>query len=359
MSALAAQVAGAGQLVWRPLLPLPAVALFFGLWLLLCWFGIRRAGPARERPAGSKVTFGRRAALGLTLTLVLLGPSLPAQQAVGTTNVEFLFAIDRTGSMAAEDWDGQQPRLDGVRRDIELLVDAAAGARFAVITWDSAARLELPVTTDSSAVLALAEGLHQEISEFSAGSSLDRPVLEIAQVLEHARDSRPQNVRYLVLFSDGEDTDQAADGIGGTDGDSSEVWGKVAGLIDGGAVIGYGTAEGGHMRVYQAGDGQLEEYMTDPDAGGELAVSALDRGALEAAAEALGVPALINPTAEQVTGLGEELMAGSHLVEEERETFGAYQYVVWPLGLVGAALAAWELAAFAQAVVRLRRSHAL
>lgn len=332
-----------------PFASVPLVVAYGLLWTALCVLGARRAG---MKARGTRIRLGRRLAIGGVIVGALLGPSVSAGEVEVTTNVEVFFAIDRTGSMAAEDWGEQQPRLDGVRRDVKSLVEATAGSRYGVVTWDSAARLELPVTTDSSAVFSLADALHQEISEFSSGSSINRPVYELHQALSSAKEGRPENFRFLIVLTDGESTDTEDFGV-------SPEWESLKDLIDGGAVIGYGTEEGGPMRIFRPGEGATEDYMMDPDDPAEKAISHLDKQNLEDLAEILGVPLLVNPEESQIEGLGADLLQDSTTIDDGRELQKQTRYIVWPLGVLGAALLIWELADFAALASRMWRSRAI
>lgn len=291
----------------------------------------------------------RRLAMVVLLAVALAGPAVETEVEDVASNVEIILVVDRTGSMGAEDGKGGTTRLDAVRMDIRALVEAAASARFAVVTWDSSARLELPVTTDSSAVVNFADTLHQEVTEFSSGSSLERPGEVVTELLENAAQARPENLRYLVVFSDGEATVEDRD---------PQLWSDVAALIDGGAVLGYGTEAGGPMRIYGVGGtGVTDQYMTDES--GEPAISRIDAQSLGELADSLGVPLLVNPTPQQVEGLGQGFMAHADTVVEERGLSHTYSYVTWIPALGLALLLGWEAAAFARRARQLRRSRAL
>lgn len=302
-------------MIFQPLVSPVVLVLFAVLWVALTLLTVRARAP-------------RRLALGALIGLILAGPSIPGEELEMTSNVEIYLAVDRTGSMAAEDWEDGQPRLAGVARDIVELVDDTAGARYAILTWDSTARLELPVTTDSSAVDSFAQVLHQELAEFSAGSSLSRPADLLLATLADAAESRPENKRFLVVFTDGEETDPE---------DFSPAWAQIANLIDGGAVLGYGTEGGGPMRTYPDG-----EYITDEEGNQEL--SYLDPATLEQLADTLGVPLLLNPTSlDQL-----DFMAEAQQIQDERNQQQTYRYLVWPLALGAGVLLLFELRVLAR-----------
>ncbi len=62
----------------------------------------------------------RRSLIVVTVIIMGAGPSIPGEAVEVTSTLEVYFVIDRTGSMAAEDWDGAKPRIDGVRNDVAL-----------------------------------------------------------------------------------------------------------------------------------------------------------------------------------------------------------------------------------------------
>ncbi|MEK8227142.1 hypothetical protein NKG05_15310 [Oerskovia sp. M15] len=74
---------------------------------------------APRRPRDAWV---RRTALVALLAVIGLGPSVPVTaRDTSVANVDMFFVVDRTGSMAAEDFEGTGERLDGVRHDITSL----------------------------------------------------------------------------------------------------------------------------------------------------------------------------------------------------------------------------------------------
>lgn len=334
-------------MTFNPLFGVGAMLLFG-----ICWFSLVLVGYGRGRGRMSAWTLLRRFLMGVLALLIFAGPSVPGEEESLTSNVEIFLAVDRTGSMAAEDWGDGLPRLEGVRRDLQQLVASTPGARYSIVTWDSTARIELPLTTDSSAVTSFAQSLHQEISEFSSGSSVSRPAALLLDTLGDSALSRPENVRYLVVISDGENTDEAVAGL-------SAQWAEIDGLIDGGGVIGYGTEAGGPMRIFVPGAGPQEEYMEDPADGEVPALSHLDEAELAQLAEVLGVPLLLNPEPEQVEQLGDDFMSGAALFAEGRDSQVTYRYVIWPIALLLSALLLWELAEAGRQVARLWRTDAL
>ncbi|MDU0348826.1 VWA domain-containing protein [Actinomyces sp. MRS3W] len=323
-----------------------AVALVVALLLAVSarWLLRRGADP------GARTTWGRRVALGVVTVLILAGPSLPVTEAVAVSNVEIYLVVDRTGSMAAEDWAGGPDagggtRLDGVRADLEAIRDAYPDARFCIIALDSSAARELPLTRDLDAVTAWIGTLQQEVTNRSQGSSLERALPLLTQTLTSAADAAPEDARLVYLLSDGEATD---DGQGAADAAAAGVtWEQAGELVDGGAVLGYGTEAGGTMREFD-GSSADADYITDPDTG-QPAVSVPDTAELQAVADALGVSYV------QRTGTDDDPTTAfteqdvDEVLSDGRAHRHYARYVVWPLGLLACALLIWEAAALIRA----------
>ena len=354
---------GGGETPMRfhPLVEPLTIALFAVVVLAVFAWGLWRALKATSgRRIHVFVTWGRRILIGAVLAFAMAGPSVPAEEIEVASNIEIIFAVDRTGSMAAEDGPDGTTRLDSVRSDIIEILGATAGSRYAVLTWDADARVELPFTTDASAVQSFAELLHQEISEFSSGSTHHRPVAELVELLSNAQEQRPENIRYLLVFTDGEVT-QSIDASG-----QSPEWSEVSPYIDGGAVLGYGTEEGAPMRTYQPGGEGAGDYMVDPaspqnpknEDGDPLAISRIDLDALEELANELGIELLVNPTPEASSALGTAIMDSAQFVEDARGLRHTFRYIVWLPALVAGLLLIWELGADAYEFGRLRRTGA-
>ena len=349
---------------FEPLLPgsWPLVIAVALVMAVLLWWSARWAFCALADP-GARASWWRRAGLALVTVLVLAGPAAAITESSPVSNVEIYLVVDRTGSMAAEDWAGGPDagggtRLDGVKSDLTAIRDAWPQARFCILALDGAAARELPLTSDLGAVTAWIGSLQQEITQRSQGSSLDGMLPLLVQTLTRAKEKNPEDARLVYILSDGEATD---DGRGaGAAGTAGATWAEAGELTDGGAVLGYGTASGGMMRSFDGsstpGSGK---YILDPDTG-KPAVSVPDTRALASVAEALGVPYF------QRTGGSDDVPTGDFtrqdvnaVLTDGREKKNRVRYLTWPLGIAASALAIWELVALIRAERALRRLTAL
>jgi Ca-activated chloride channel homolog len=216
------------------------------------------------------------------LTAALARPGVPAEtmSQSSVSAVDVFIAVDTTASVVAEDWGDGRPRLDGIKEDLRALLEQLPGARVSMVTFDSSAVVRVPLTTDHTAMAAAIETLGPEVTLYSGGSSVTEAHQLLADRLTKAQEQHPENSRLVFYFGDGEQTAQAP----------PESMTAVGELIDGGAVFGYGTPEGGPMKetqsYYSQDDG--DRYIHDP-ATRNRALSTIDEDQLRAIASDLGV----------------------------------------------------------------------
>ncbi|HZK05984.1 MAG TPA: VWA domain-containing protein [Actinomycetaceae bacterium] len=316
------------RFLWPPWLLILLLVLLGGI----CVLALHRA---RRDGDGTEVAWWRR--LGLVVAVLAIGAT-PAVQAEGvevTSNVDVYIAVDRTGSMAAEDYGQGVPRLEGVRHDVVAITGAFPGSRYSLIAFDSMAARQLPLTTDARAVESWAETLQQEATLYSAGSAIDRPLEALERALVTGEEQNPQNVRLVFFLSDGENTD----------GDDSSVdaspdgYRDLARYVDGGAVLGYGTAEGGRMRFYGR-LGAADEYIQDNRTGTD-AISRIDEDNLRAVAVSLGIDYEHRSEPGSLDGVAAGIDI-EMLKEDGRATALFYRDLYWPLVWIVVGLLAWE-----------------
>lgn len=305
----------------------------------------------------------RRFLIVVTVIIMGAGPSIPGEAQEVTSTLEVYFVIDRTGSMAAEDWDGNNPRIDGVRNDVAIMMNALTGARFSIMSWDSKIHTDLPLTSDASAVVSYMDSFDRELSRSSQGSSVNRPAKDLAKLLKKNKERHPQNVRALFVFSDGETSNQDH-WTSAPSGEASD-WDAVKEYIDGGLVLGYGTEEGGPMKVLRLGDsgsqsGGKPEYIHDSSKpGNPIAISKIDEAALADVASRVGVDYVHSPDKSAIESHARSMFDKASTLAESRNLKDTYRYIIWPFALLLGGLLAWEGATLAQRAQQLRNSHAI
>ena len=237
---------------------------------------------------------------GLTALLLLLA-MLAGVVAVGirpmylspdseikTTNLDVAFVVDTTISMWAEDHKGGT-RIDGVRKDIRSIMEALPGSSFSLITFDNGAQILTPFSQDIIAVEDMLDDLSMPSYSTSQGSSLNTSYEALHMMVESAARKGKDRKTVVFMFSDGETTN----------GSTLQSFKDLGRLIDNGAVLGYGTENGGAM--YYPGRGYIRNNTN-----GEKARSRIDETTLRQIADDLSV-SYINETADSGTSLAGRL----------------------------------------------------
>ncbi len=306
----------------HPLLPFWAWCLLAGV------LGVGAARSWRSRRAADTPSVARRIGMAATLLLLALHPGVGSASASrAQSDLDVLVVVDRTTSMAALDWDGQQERLAGVRSDLSATAEALAGSRFALLTFGRSAHLDMPFSSDTATFTASVAGIRAEDPFDGTGSSPDRPLAAIRDLLARDRVQHPDRRRILLYLGDGEVTESRAE---------LASFEPLRSLVDGGLVIGYGTEAGGRMRVFadQSGD---STYLTLPS--GADALSRIDEGNLRAMARQVGIEYLHSVRPGGVTGRVEAIPQSYAAVPGSGT---ARHDLSWLLGLLLLALALVE-----------------
>ena len=332
-------------MILDPILPLPVVVAAS---VLLGAFAVWRM--LRSARGGRLPWIGRLVMVGLLL-VIALRPTIPGPTTgpIATGGLEVYIVLDTTSSMAAEDVRGQvedrpATRLDEAKDDVARIVESLAGAKFSLTTFDSSAVQRVPLTSDASALLTAVDATAQEITYYSSGSGIDTAVPFVTDLLVSADQDAPDASRVLFYLGDGEQTIDRPPG-------SFE---QLTPFIDGGAVLGYGTDEGGRMRVFDGFGADDEEtgpsYIQDPDAGGD-ALSRVDADTLGAVATQLRVP-FVDGGTDQLERALASIDVGD--VQVTAPTVGGPIEFYWIFAIPFGVLAVLETVGVALAIVRLR-----
>lgn len=343
-------------MILNPVLPLwilALVAVVFGGFVVWRLVVVRRDRAAVLRWAG-------RLLMVALLIAIAARPTIPqdGQGPTASGGLEVYVVVDTTSSMAAEDWADGLPRLDGVKADLETIVGSLEGAQFSLVTFDAVAVQRVPLTSDATAMGSAISVLQPEVTAYSRGSTIDEPVGSLLELLTAAQILNPDQRRVLFYVGDGEQTSGSAPG----------GFEALAPLIQGGAVLGYGTAEGGRMRENywedptQFGDtgataptpeAQAPTYIQDPTTGAD-AVSRIDEAALQAVADQLGVPYLPRSAGSSVAGALDGIEVGAVTVTDGQPDSSVELY--WVLAIPFGLLVLVELFSIALVVPELRSS---
>ncbi|HEY9408652.1 MAG TPA: VWA domain-containing protein [Jiangellaceae bacterium] len=305
------------------------VAVFVPLLVIAVRMVARAEGPRR-------VAWARRTAMVVMLAAVAVAPGLDGGSAEArASSVDVVFVVDVTTSMGAEDYPGGI-RLDGARADVAELAEHLAGARFSLVTFARDAVVELPFTTDSTALSTAMSVVEPESYLYATGSSVDRPLETLKALLDRAEESDPDRARVVFYLGDGEQT---------ADSEASS-FAEIGEIVAGGAVLGYGTADGGRMLQYD-GFSAREDLTYVSDGNGGDAVSILDEEALGEVADQLGVTYLHRTGAggPGADGLGDvvDLRAIAEISDDRDGATSSTLRLYWIPAVALGGLALWEL----------------
>ncbi len=318
-----------------PLLPIWLIALVFTPLLLLCLWQllVRR---------GQRLAWVRRALMVMLLVVVALRPVTVTETIATTrTNANVIFVVDQTGSMNAEDYNGQQTRIEGMKADAEQIIERTAGARYGIIAFDSSSSQALPLTTDAGAVRAWFDTLQTEPTARSTGSKVDRSAEALADMLRRTAEDDPGVQILVFVLSDGENTEEGAT--------KTFTGGEH---VDGGAVLGYGTAQGGRMKA----QGGAEHGQYIKDASGQEGRSRIDEQNLKKVADDLGITYLHRTAPNQSLDDALDGLTFTAIPAEEHEKLPDFDDWYWIPAIVLAVLALVEMSAALRALPRTARS---
>ena len=245
-------------------------------------------------------------------------------------NCYCIICIDDTLSMLAEDYDGENPRMAGVKADVEYITQELNGAKFCLIDFNNDVNLIAPFTDDSAYIRSSVNAMYPLADYHATGTNINVCKKLLGQMIGDA--VRMDNGPVIVFFiSDGENTDNH----------KLDSFADIATDIDGGAVMGYGTDKGGTMRYY---DELYDEEVIVEDKRSfpyTPAVSYIDEDNLEQLSDDLGIKYIHMDRQSKIDPVIEEVKA--MVDSEEKETYengyaDIYYWFVIPL----AALIAYE-----------------
>lgn len=228
--------------------------------------------------------FIRQIVIAILLFALNLRIAIPSENVEKEiTNIDILFVVDTTISMVAEDYNGDNPRLDGVRADIISIAEAFPGARYSIINFDNLATRLLPYTEYIDPLVTTVNNLRVQTEYYANGTSLNTPIKEMEVALNRDPDATNDPSYHIVFFiSDGEENTNK----------KLESYSGLAENIEYGAVLGYGTSSGGKMKAEAyIGSGEEADYIYyyDSSFNYRAAISKIDESNLNQIADDMGV----------------------------------------------------------------------
>lgn len=286
-----------------PYLVLPVLLIIFGVYL---FFALRR-----KIKIVTKVLLALRFLLVLFLVFMIdLRPMDKKYNAqVEMKNLDVLFVVDTTISMWAEDYGSKkETRMDGVMADAEYIIDELQGSNFGLIRFDNNAQILCPFTQDHTCVRDAFSTIKAPDKDYAKGSSLNTSYDAMMELLDSSNNKKDR-MTIVFFMSDGEITD----------GSKRQSFEEMKGLIDAGAVMGYGTQTGGNMQVLKNSFSSSKEYIVDPSTG-KAAVSKLDEEQLTGLGRDLDLEYIHMTDTSKIKYMVESIKNGSSLVTEKSDS---------------------------------------
>lgn len=195
-----------------------------------------------------------------------------------SNNLDVLFVIDNTISMNAEDYQNNKTRLYAVKKDCNYIIDKLYGARFSLITFSNSARVVTPFTTDVNMTREAIDMMNPIDELYAKGSSLNTPIETILSSLKNYQKNDGRK-KIIFFISDGEITDSS----------TLNSYNEISKYIDDGAVMGYGTQNGGYMKTNNKYSKQDDYIMDYTDYKYAKAVSKIDEENLKQIAKDINI----------------------------------------------------------------------
>lgn len=236
-------------------------------------------------------------------------------------NIDVLFVVDTTISMWAEDYNGDDTRMSGVLKDCEHIMDSLAGSNFALIRFDNRAQILCPFTQDSRNVSDAFSTLSVPDRYYARGTTLNTPYEAMAEMLKSSA-KKEERLTVVFFISDGEVT---------AEDKQVQSYAGMEPYIDGGAILGYGTKEGGKM--YDKGS---SGYLKDPESHQD-ALSIYNETTLQDMAEEMDIDYIHMDKQSNVEYLVDSIKSGSSMSMASSDNVSyedTYFYYTLPLFLL-------------------------
>ncbi len=250
------------------------------------------------------------------------------------SDLNILFVIDTTVSMRALDYDGNKERFEGVVNDLCYIVDELSNCKFSILTFGDTAQRLIPFTTDTDMVQAELKAITLENDTYAKGSSLNIAKTEIEKLLSDESKREEGNAKSVVFFiSDGEITKE---------NEKLESFSGIKKYVSNGAVLGYGTKDGGKMVSSLYADNPLSPsyyvYYYDENNSQVTAISKIDENNLKQVASEMGIDYIHMDKTSNIDYKIKEIKEQSlnaQTAEEKIKTYkDIYYYFAVPLAIL-------------------------
>ena len=254
------------------------------------------------------------------------------KQEVYQSNYDIFLVVDNTISMVAEDYQGTNRRIDAVKEDLKYILDKLPSSNYSVITYDNSSYIRAPLTTDRDTIDVIIDTMSVKLSYYATGSTISIFKDDLEYLLNNSK-KKGDHKRIVFIVSDGENTSK----------EKIESLSSLKGLVDGGAVLGYGTLEGGYMQELPYSSAKKKEYILDKRNSYPYpkAISKIDENTLKKFASELGIEYVHMNKQTDIDNLLYKIISNSQL--NESSSLDNYQDTYFPFAIVLTVLLLVEL----------------
>ncbi len=288
---------------FQPVVPVAVLAiLLVVLFIILLIGALRTHGTVLYKT----VTIIVSALLCLSMVPIAVRPMIRSKDIqYARPDLDVLFVLDTTMSMWAEDYQGDS-RMNGAIETMEYIMDEMSGSSFALITFGDKSDIKMPLTQDAQSIDDAIKAIQIPDKWLAGGTSLNSPFENMEYMLSHMGKEEGHE-RIVFFLSDGEITvDEEM--IDFTD---------MSSMIDGGAVLGFGTKAG--ATITDKNGIKLFDYDTFSDA-----VTCLDMDSLNNLADALEIDSIQMKSKKDVSEVIEKAVANAEEVLANRDDLDNY-----------------------------------
>ncbi|MBQ7428503.1 MAG: VWA domain-containing protein [Butyrivibrio sp.] len=292
-------------MITNPMIPVavagPIVLVMFAAFA----YGAIRYGATAIRRVAALILAFMICACVFTINLRIMKPDSDSKYT--RPNLDVLFVVDTSISMWAKDYGLNKARMDGARDTCNYIMDQLAGSSFALVTFDYESSIRMPLTQDDEYLSDTLDVITVKSIYYAKGTSLNTPYNDMERMLLHMG-KKEGHSRIVFFISDGEITN----------GDELQSYAALADMVDGGAVLGFGTEEGSTMK-------DVDGYTVRDTENYDEAVSKLDESNLQQVASDLGVEYIHVTDKKDVDSIIANALANAENVEDTQEGLANYE----------------------------------
>lgn len=329
----------------------------------------------------------RRFFILLVIFTISIGPSMQLNvENKALSDLSMIFVVDNSGSMSAktgetvddpsdnsngsldnqdaDDFKAESSatskkvmtRLDQVKKDLYTILDSTPPSKYSIIEFNSVADLVLPLTSNARTAKSFVSSISPELTSSSNGTSLDVASDKILAQINNIKQNYPHDRIALYYFSDGDTTSSSKDVI-------LDSYSNLRGIVNEGAVIGYGDKTPAEMYEYNPDLSGLKSTLSSLDLDipvlvsytdslildpvtKQPALSAINEDNLRIIGDNIGLRYLKRNSSDDIKTMADGLYAKYWVFAQNFEKRTSIQLIVWPFYIALSILVLWEFFAY-------------